>query len=59
MTDALDQIGLLQAKLRAAHLEAHLAQVEILSAEQNTRYAQLRGYASVAESAKRGGQHQH
>lgn len=44
LASSLSEISSLQAKIRGAHLEAHLAQVEILSAEQNARYAQLRGY---------------
>lgn len=59
MVAALEQLGALQAKVRAVHLAAHLAQVEILSAEQNARYAQLRGYANAVGSAKQGGQHRH
>ncbi len=59
MTGVLNQIGDLQAQVRAAHLQAHLAQVEILSAEQNARYARLRGYAGAGGPATQGGQHQH
>lgn len=44
LAETLDDIGSLQARVRGAHLEAHLAQVEILTAEQNARYARLRGY---------------
>jgi Spy/CpxP family protein refolding chaperone len=40
----LDRIGALQAQLRAVHLDAHLEQVRILTAEQTSRYAALRGY---------------
>lgn len=43
----LGEIGSLQAKVRAAHLEAHLAQAQILSPEQNARYAELRGYGDT------------
>jgi len=43
---SLDRIGALQAKLRGVHLEAHLEQARILSAEQAQRYARLRGYSS-------------
>lgn len=43
---SLSQIGALQARVRAAHLEAHLAQVRILTPEQTARYLELRGYAS-------------
>ncbi len=47
LTQLLHTIGTLQAQVRAAHLQAHLAQVKILSAEQNAHYAQLRGYTSA------------
>jgi Spy/CpxP family protein refolding chaperone len=43
---ALDDIGNLQARVRRAHLEAHLAEAEILTPEQTARYAQLRGYGN-------------
>lgn len=41
---SLKRIGELQAQLRQVHLEAHLAQTRLLSAEQVTAYARLRGY---------------
>lgn len=59
LNHSLSKIGSLQAKVRAAHLEAHLAQVEILTAEQNARYAQLRGYARAGTDTGHGGQHNH
>ncbi|MFT5449340.1 MAG: hypothetical protein ACI9DC_004530 [Gammaproteobacteria bacterium] len=43
----LNVIGSLHAQLRATHLQAHLAQVEILTQVQNARYAELRGYAGT------------
>lgn len=43
---SLARIGQLQAEVREAHLEAHLAQVRILNSEQVALYMQLRGYAS-------------
>ena len=46
LSSALKEIGALQAQVRSAHLEAHLAQVEILSPEQNARYRALRGYGA-------------
>jgi len=49
LSASLSKIGTLQAGIRGAHLEAHLAQVEILTAEQNGHYAQLRGYGSSHE----------
>lgn len=54
---ALSEIGSLQAKVRAAHLEAHLAQAAILTPEQNALYARLRGYTGVG-AANHGG-HKH
>ena len=49
LATALGEIGSLQAGVRGAHLEAHLAQVKILTPEQNARYARLRGYGSSGE----------
>jgi Heavy-metal resistance len=45
---ALNEIAGLQAQVRGAHLQAHIAQFAILSPEQNARYAQLRGYGAAA-----------
>ncbi len=42
---ATQSIGATQAPLRAAHLKYHLATVEVLTAVQVARYAELRGYA--------------
>jgi Spy/CpxP family protein refolding chaperone len=53
---ALEEIGVLQARVREAHLEAHLAQAAILTPEQNARYAELRGYG--AANLHRGHEHQ-
>lgn len=52
LTASLDQIGALQARIRAAHLEAHIVQAEILTQEQSARYNALRGYASAQPSAE-------
>ncbi len=41
-----ERIGLLQAKLRAEHLNTHLLQTALLSTEQARRYTELRGYAA-------------
>ena len=54
LSSSLAEIGSLQAKVRGAHLEAHLAQVEILTPEQNDRYAQLRGYSAGTHSGHDG-----
>lgn len=53
----LQQIGELQARVREVHLRAHLAQVEILTPEQNVRYGQLRGYAAAPEQREH--EHRH
>lgn len=39
------RIASLQGELRAVHLSAHLAMMDVLSPEQVARYAALRGYA--------------
>lgn len=59
LNDSLDKIGTLQARIRATHLKAHLAQVAVLTPEQNARYAELRGYGSAGAHAEHGGQHPH
>jgi Spy/CpxP family protein refolding chaperone len=40
----LTKIGALQAEVRGAHLEAHLAELRILTPAQTAKYASLRGY---------------
>lgn len=57
LSDALREIGQLQAQVREAHLQAHLAQVEILTSEQNALYAVLRGYGRATAQPKR--EHRH
>lgn len=57
-SSVLTHISELQAKVRAAHLEAHLAQVRILTPEQVAHYMQLRGYTS-AEPTPKHEHHQH
>jgi Spy/CpxP family protein refolding chaperone len=49
LQDTVARIGALQADVRTAHLEAHLAQAKILTPEQRNRYIHLRGYHSTAE----------
>jgi Spy/CpxP family protein refolding chaperone len=44
----LEQIGRLQGQLRQVHLDAHLAEAEILAPEQIKRYDVLRGYGTGA-----------
>lgn len=57
LTASLDQIGALQARIRAAHLEAHIAQAEVLTQDQTARYNRLRGYASSQPSPDHKGHH--
>ncbi len=45
------RIGQLQALLRKSHLDTHLQQTALLTPEQISRYAQLRGYAGPADTA--------
>ncbi|MEO8390885.1 hypothetical protein [Polaromonas sp.] len=42
------QIGVLQAQLRASHLRTHLQQTRLLTAPQVALYAELRGYATTS-----------
>jgi Spy/CpxP family protein refolding chaperone len=44
LQESVARIGALQADVRAAHLEAHLEQVKILTPEQRANYLRLRGY---------------
>jgi Spy/CpxP family protein refolding chaperone len=54
---SLREIARLQAEVRAAHLEAHLVQVGILTPEQNSRYAELRGYGANGGHSSHGRKH--
>ena len=56
---ATQRIGALQARLRAEHLNTHLAQASILSEAQVRRYAALRGYAPGATAPGQGQGHEH
>lgn len=46
VSSAAEQVGLLQARLRADHLNTHLLQTALLSTQQVRRYSELRGYAT-------------
>lgn len=48
--DATREVGLRQARLRAEHLNTHLAQTALLDAEQVRRYSVLRGYTGARAS---------
>jgi Spy/CpxP family protein refolding chaperone len=55
MADAVTRIGQIDSRLRAAHLRAHLRQIEVLSERQVTKYMMLRGYKNGGDR----GHHQH
>jgi Spy/CpxP family protein refolding chaperone len=55
LRDKLGAISRLQGELRFAHLDAHLAQHAILSADQVQRYNRLRGYAGAGARAENDG----
>lgn len=46
LAQATAHIASLHARLRQVHLEAHLEQRQLLSAQQVAKYAELRGYAN-------------
>lgn len=47
LATSVDSIGKLQSEIRAAHLQAHLEQSELLTAAQTAKYWHLRGYANT------------
>lgn len=47
---SLERTGQLQAKLRAAHLAAHLVQFRIMTSDQLALYMRLRGYTKGQET---------
>ena len=47
LATSVDSIGKLQSEIRAAHLQAHLEQSEILTTAQTAKYWQARGYANT------------
>lgn len=55
---AINRIAALQASVRMAHLDAHLAQVRVLTSAQTAHYTQLRGYA-VARNTSEPPDHRH
>ena len=57
LAQSLKRIGELQAQLRQAHLEAHLAQVVILTPAQISKYVVLRGYTDVPQTERNSGHH--
>lgn len=59
LATSLERIGSLQAKIRNTHLQAHIDEAEVLSPEQNARYAQLRGYGTPSSNMHHDGPHDH
>lgn len=59
LASSLSKIGALQAQMRGTHLEAHLAQAQILTPEQTAHYVQLRGYSGSGVHEGHGSQHKH
>jgi len=59
LTSVLDEIGSLQARLRAVHLRAHLEQSNILSGHQIIMYNKLRGYSGERTNSGHDRQHSH
>lgn len=57
LSAALQKTAALQAKVREAHLRAHIEQTELLSARQVAQYGRLRGYAAAGSDAPAGGHH--
>lgn len=55
MVEAVAMIGQIDARLRAAHLKAHLRQIQVLSEHQVNKYLMLRGYMNDGGN----GHHQH
>ena len=58
LAKSLQRIGALQAQVRQAHLDAHLAQAVILTPAQVAKYMELRGYSGAAKTEDHKG-HKH
>jgi Spy/CpxP family protein refolding chaperone len=58
LESSLAEISKLQGELRRVHLEAHLAQTDILTRKQVAAYVELRGYGGM-DHAGHGGGHRH
>jgi Spy/CpxP family protein refolding chaperone len=55
LESSLAEISKLQGGLRRVHLEAHLAQADILTREQVAAYVELRGYGGAGNAVAHGG----
>jgi hypothetical protein len=52
LAESLARVGALQAKVREAHLTAHIEQVQVLSSEQIALYNRLRGYSGGSQAVQ-------
>ena len=59
LESSLAEISKLQGELRRVHLEAHLAQTDILTQGQVASYVELRGYGGMDHSGHGGGRRMH
>ena len=59
LTSSLAEIARLQGELRQVHLEAHLAQTELLAHEQIAKYVELRGYDAAEHPGGDADSHRH
>lgn len=59
LRSTLKQIGVLQAEVRRAHLQAHIEQQAILSKAQIALYDKLRGYATPGKAGHSEHSHNH
>lgn len=59
VAEATQRIALLQARLRAEHLNTHLAQTALMSPAQARRYAELRGYTAAPATPGHGAGNPH
>jgi Spy/CpxP family protein refolding chaperone len=57
LASALARIGRLQGQLRQVHLDAHLEQTAVLTAQQVAKYIQLRGYGASSGHGRHGDRH--
>lgn len=57
LASATEHIGVIQGRIRNAHLKAHIAQAAVLTPEQMAQYNQLHGYTEA--SAHEPHQHAH
>jgi hypothetical protein len=54
LASSVEKIAVLQAKVREAHLKAHIEQTRLLSQEQIEQYLRLRGYKETDGRAEHG-----